>query len=216
MLDLEVIDEPAVALAMLDPLRAGVLAVLVEPGSATSIAKALDEPRQKVNYHLRTLEDHGLVHMVEERPRRGVTERVMIASARSYLLSPAVLGEIAADPARTDRLSARYLVAIAARMVREVAELARRAEKAQQPLPTLAIDTEIRFASAADRAAFTEELSSAVTSLAARYHDETSPGGRWHRLVVAAHARPGSVHASPGSVPTSPGSVPTTESVNHV
>lgn len=192
MLDLEVIDEPAAAMAALDPVRAKVLAALAEPGSATTLAPALGESRQKINYHLRTLESHGLVHLVAERPRRGLTERVVAASARSYVLSPAVLGESAADPARTDRLSTRYLIAVAARMVREVAALARGAERAGQPLATLTIDTEIRFASAADRAAFTRELTGAVASLAARYHDETSPGGRWHRLVVGAHARPGS------------------------
>ena len=114
----------------------------------------------------------------------------MVSSARSYVLSPAVLGESAADPAHTDRLSTGYLIAIAARMVGEVAEMAHRAEKARKPLATLAIDTEIRFASAADRAAFTAELSGVVASLAARYHDEASPGGRWHRLVVGAHPRP--------------------------
>ena len=88
-------------------------------------------------------------------------------------------------------LSTRYLIAVAARMVREVADLARRADRARQPLATLAIETEIRFASAADRGAFTAELGNVVTSLAARYHDESAPNGRWHRLVVAAHPRPG-------------------------
>lgn len=184
------IDRPAVAAAVLEPLRSRVLAALAEPGSATTVAAALSEPRQKVNYHLRALEELGLVHLVEERPRRGLTERVVVASARSYALSPAVLGETAADPSRMDRLSARYLIALAARMVREMADLVRGAEEARRPLATLAIDTEIRFASAAERAAFTDELGRAIASLAARYHDGTAPGGRWHRLVVAAHPRP--------------------------
>lgn len=190
MLDLQVIDEPTVAAAVLDPMRSRVLAALASPGSATTVAAVLGESRQKVNYHLRALEEHGLVHLVEERPRRGLTERVMVASAGSYALSPEVLGESAADPDRTDRLSTRYLIALAARMVREVAGLARRAEQAGKPLATLAIDTEIRFASADDRAAFTEELGTCITSLVASYHDATAPGGRWHRLVVAAHPRP--------------------------
>ena len=70
----------------------------------------------------------------------------------------------------------------------EVAELlARRADAAEQRLATLAIDTELRFASAADRADFTDELALAVRALAAKYHDETAADGRWHRLVVAAH-----------------------------
>lgn len=190
MLDVEVIDEPAAAVAALDPIRARILARLVEPGSATTLAGELGLTRQQVNYHLRTLEDQGLVHLVEERPRRGLTERVMAATARTFVVSPGALGGCAADPSRIDRLSSRYLIAIAARLIREVALLSRRAEQARQPLATLTIDTEIRFASADARAQFTSELAAAVTRLAARYHDESAPGGRWHRLIVAAHPRP--------------------------
>ena len=190
MLDVDVIDDPAAAIAALDPVRANILAILAEPGSSTTVAAALGLPRQQVNYHLRTLERHNLVRMVEERPKRGLTERVMLATARAYVVSPSTLGENAADPARTDRLSTRYLIAVAARMVREVAELARLADQDRKPLATLAIDSEIRFASAADRAAFTAALTAAVTALAAKYHDEQASRGRWHRVVVAAHAVP--------------------------
>ena len=188
--ELAVIDEPAAAAAALDPTRARVLEALAEPGSATTLATRLGLSRQKVNYHLRALEAHGLVTLVETRPRRGLTERIVVASARSYVISPAVLGAAAADPSRTDRLSTRYLVAVAARMVREVSELSRRAERERKQLATLSIDTEIRFASAAERAEFTDEIAAAVTSIAARYHDEAAPAGRRHRLVVAAHPMP--------------------------
>lgn len=202
MLDVEVLDDPAASVAVLDPRRARVLAALAEPGSATTVAAALDEPRQRVNHHVRALEAAGLVELVEERPRRGLTERVLVASARSYVVSPAALGPVAVDPDRVDRWSSRYLVALAARLVREVGGLARRAEAAGRPLATLAIDTEVRFASAGDRAAFTEELTTAITGLAAKYHDESAPGGRSHRLVVAAHPvpRPGPHDDDTGAV----------------
>ena len=190
MRDLQVIDEPAAAIAVLDPVRARILALLGEPGSATTVAHALGLPRQRVNYHLRQLESHGLLRLVEERPRRGLTERVVVASASGYVVSPAAVGRTATDPERLDRLSARYLIALAARLVREVADLSRRAEQARKSLPTLAIDTEIRFASPADQAAFTRDLAQAVTTLVARYHDETTDDGRWHRVIVAAHPRP--------------------------
>lgn len=75
-------------------------------------------------------------------------------------------------------------------MVREVLALSRGAERAGQRLPTLAIDTDLRFRSADDRAAFTAELAAAVRDLAARHHDETAPQGRWHRLVIAVHPHP--------------------------
>lgn len=186
----EVLDDPTVAAALLDPLRCRILALLRRPGSATTVADQLGETRQKVNYHLRTLEGLGLIELVEERPRRGLTERVMRTTARAYVISPAAVGPLAAEPGANDRLSAQYLIAVAARIVREVGGLARGARRAGRALPTLTIDTEIRLASAEARAAFTAELAQTVTSLAARYHDESSDDGRWHRLVVAAHPRP--------------------------
>jgi hypothetical protein len=71
--------------------------------------------------------------------------------------------------------------------VREVGGLSRGAQAAGKRLPTLSIDTEIRFRSAEDRAAFTDDLTAAVLELAARYHHDD---GRPHRLVVAAHPTP--------------------------
>lgn len=190
MQDVQVVDEPAAAAALLDPLRSRVLAAFDEPGSASTVAKKLGETRQKVNYHVRALEDQELLVLVDEVPRRGLTERVLIASARSYVLSPELLGDRGVQPDRLDRLSTKYLIAVAARLLREVAVLTRRADAVDRPLSTLTIDTEIRFRSARDRATFTAELGEAVASLAARYHDEQSLDGRWHRLVVAAHPIP--------------------------
>jgi len=186
-----VIADPAAAAIALDPVRARLLAELAEPASASMLAGRVGLPRQKVNYHLRTLEEHGLVRVVEERRWGGLTERVLEATASSYVVSPAALGEHACDPGRcADRLSARYLLALAARLLHEVGMLLRRAESSGKRLATLGIDTEIRFRSAADRAAFTDELARTVTALVARYHDASAPDGRSHRLVVAAHPLP--------------------------
>jgi DNA-binding transcriptional ArsR family regulator len=184
MHDVEVIDDPAAAVVALDPTRARLLAELGEPASAAALAARLGIPRQKLNYHLRTLEGHGLVEVAEERKWGGLTERLLVATAASYVVSPGALGQAASDPARAqDRVSARYLVALAARILREVGALLRREER----VATLGIDTELSFRSAADRAAFADELTKAVTSIVSRYHD---PGGKPHRLVVAAHPVP--------------------------
>jgi DNA-binding transcriptional ArsR family regulator len=191
MVDVEVIDDAAAAVVALDPIRARLLAELAEPASAAALANRVGLPRQKVNYHLRTLEAHGLVKAVDERRWGGLTERLLVATAASYMVSPSALGAAATDPGRTaDRLSAGYLVAVGARLVREVGALARRAEVAGKRLPILSIDAEIRFRSAADRAAFADDLAAAVTALVARYHDDAAPGGRRHRLVVGAHPLP--------------------------
>jgi len=189
--DLEVIDDPAAAMVALDPMRARLLAELAEPGSAASLAARMGLARQKVNYHLRALEAHGLVRPVEQRRGGGLVERRVVATAASYVVSPAALGDAASDPARTsDRLSARYVIALAARILREVAEQLRGSEKQGKHLATLAIDTEVRFRSPAERAAFTAELTQAITGLVARYHDAAAPGGRAHRLVLVAHPSP--------------------------
>ncbi|MFT7839489.1 helix-turn-helix domain-containing protein [Saccharothrix sp. BKS2] len=188
MLDVAVIEDPATAEVTLDPVRVRLLAELVEPGSATTLAAKVGLPRQKVNYHLRTLEQHGLVELAEERRRGNMTERVMRATAASYVISPVALAAVQPDPARSpDRLSARWLLAVAARTVRDVGHLITGATKAGKRVATFALDGEVRFASAAERAAFAEELAAAVTGLVAKYHDESAEGGRAHRVVVAVH-----------------------------
>jgi DNA-binding transcriptional ArsR family regulator len=191
VLDIHVIDDPAAATVALEPTRSRLLSELVVPASAATLAARVGLARQKVNYHLRALEAHGLVRLAEERKWGGLTERLLVATAASYVVSPSALGPIAADRNREiDRLSASYLIALGARVVREVGDLGRRAKEAGKRLATLAVDTEVRFRSATDRAAFTNELTEAITKLVSKYHDASAPGGRAHRLVVVAHPLP--------------------------
>jgi DNA-binding transcriptional ArsR family regulator len=188
MIDVAVIDNPAAAEVSLDPIRTRLLSELAEPGSASMLAARLGLARQKVNYHLRALERVGLIELHEERRRGNMTERVMAATASSYVISPAALAAVAPDPARSpDQLSAMWLVALAARLVGEVGELMRGAKRARRPLATFGIDSEVRFASAPDRAAFAAELSQCIEGLVAKYHDESAAGGRRHRLLIALH-----------------------------
>jgi DNA-binding transcriptional ArsR family regulator len=188
MYDVAVIEDSAAAQVSLDPIRARLLAALSEPGSAASLAGRIGLARQKVNYHLRALEQHGLLELVEERRKGNVTERVLRATALSYVISPAALSPVAPEPSRSpDRLSARWLLAIAGKLVRDTGTLITGATQAGKRLATFALDGEIRFASAADRAAFVEELTVAITNLVSKYHDETAVGGRDHRVVIAVH-----------------------------
>lgn len=188
MFEVAVIEDAAAAEASLDPIRARLLAELAEPASATVLAARVGLARQKVNYHLKALERHGLVELVEERRKGNVTERVMRATALSYVISPMALAAVQPDPARSpDHLSARWLLALAARLVRDVGALITGATKARKRVATFAIDGEVRFASAADRAAFARELSEVVAALVSKYHDEEAEGGRDHRVIVAVH-----------------------------
>ena len=191
MLDIQVIDDPATAAAALEPTRSRILSELAMPASAATLATRVGLARQKVNYHLRALEDHGLVKLAEERRWGGLTERLLVATAASYVVSPKALGPVAVDPNReVDRLSASYLIALGARIIREVSDLVCRAEKAGKRLATLSVDTEVRFRTAADRAAFSKELAESIATLVSKYHDDAAPGGRAHRLTVVAHPMP--------------------------
>src|SRR5262245_35279102 len=137
MFEVAVIEDPAAAEVSLDPIRARLLAELVTPASATMLASRVGLARQKVNYHLGALERHGLVELVEERRKGNVTERVLRATAASYVISPAVLAAVQPDPARSpDRLSARWLLALGAKLVRDVGALIEGAAKAGKPLAT--------------------------------------------------------------------------------
>ena len=123
-----------------------------------------------------------------ERKKGNCTERVLRATAASYVISPTALSAVAPDPAKSpDQVSAHWMLALAGQLVRDVGDLIAGGAQARKPVATFAIDSEIRFASAADRAAFAAELSDAVSALAAKYHAETATGGRKHRLVVALH-----------------------------
>lgn len=181
------IEDPAAAEVSLDPVRARLLAELAEPASATMLAARVRLPRQKVNYHLRALERHRLVELVEERRKGNCVERVLRATARAYVISPVALGSVQPDPDRAgDRLSAQWLLALAARLVRDVGALLTR-DSERRRIATFALDAEVRFASAPDRAEFTAKLANAFAALVAEYHDESADGGRPHRVLIALH-----------------------------
>jgi DNA-binding transcriptional ArsR family regulator len=195
-----VVRDAARAASLMDPKRIALLERLAEPGSASSLARDLGIPRQRINYHLRELEKAGFVEFVEERRRGNCVERLVKATARSYLISPEVLGSLGRTPdEQQDRFSASYLMAAAGRLLHELAETAAKAAAARKRVATLTLEADIRFASAEARTAFAEELSSAVAGLVAKYHDQTTPGGRTTHLIVGAYpARSGSRTADSG------------------
>ena len=181
--------EPASAVALLNPERRRLVEALRElPDSAAGLARRLGEKRQRLNYHLRALEDAGLVAVAEERPRRGFTERVYRVRAERFVVDPGMFGEPEADPATVgDRFSATYLLMLAARAVRELAGLREKAERQGRRLATAGLDTTVRLRRPSDVEAFAAELAEAVGEVVARYHSDT---GRPFRLVMGAYPGP--------------------------
>jgi predicted ArsR family transcriptional regulator len=170
--------------SLINPLRRRILEALAVPGSATTVADTLQVPRQLVNYHLRVLEKAGLLEQVATRRRRGLTERIVRATAMHYLVSPESVG---VEPQSADRFSSTFQVAVAARTIREVAALAELAQDAGKRLTTLTLDTTVTFASPADREAFGNDLVTAINTLTAKYNAPAGSTARSYRLFVGAH-----------------------------
>jgi DNA-binding transcriptional ArsR family regulator len=184
----QVIQSASSAEKLLKAERLRMLELLAEPDSAAGLAKQLKLPRQTVNYHLKELEKEGFVEFVERRPKGNCMERVVRAAARSYVISPAALGALGANPAEVrDQFSSAYLVSAAARSIRDVSILRQRAHKAGKKLATLTMETEVRFASPEARKEFTEELLNVVARLAGKYHSEKAEGGRSFRFLLAGY-----------------------------
>lgn len=187
----DVIEEPRRAQALLQEVRIQLLENLAEPGSAAALARRLDLPRQRVNYHLRELEAQHLIELVEERRKGTVVERIYQRTGESYAISTAALGPLGSTPEDIqDHLSSAYQIALASRAIRELAALKAGAQAVKKKLPTFALEVDVRFASATKRGAFAEELAAAVADLVRRYHDDKARGGRVFRFYLGGYPRP--------------------------
>jgi DNA-binding transcriptional ArsR family regulator len=184
---LALVDEPDRVRLALSPLRRRLLERLADPASATHLAAELGISRQRANYHLRQLEGAGLVELVEERPRRGFTERILRATARSFLVDPGVLGEPPPAPQVIDRFAADHLVAAAAGVVRDVTRMRDAAERRGKRLLTFTIEADVRLAAPVEVERLANALADAVAGVV------TTVGhadGRRYRLVVGGHPQP--------------------------
>jgi DNA-binding transcriptional ArsR family regulator len=180
---LALLQEPDRVRLALTPIRRRLIERLREPASAVALAPELGMSRQRVNYHLRALEQAGLIELVETRRRRGCVERVLAARADAYVVDPAVMGAGAPPPAQ-DRFAAEHLVATAAGVVRDVARMQDAAQRKGQRLLTFTIETEVRFAEPADLERFTTALAAAVADTVAGFN---APEGRSYRIVAGGH-----------------------------
>jgi DNA-binding transcriptional ArsR family regulator len=171
----------------LSPLRRQMLALLDEPDSAVGLARRLNLPRQRVNYHLRELERAGLVELVQERRRRGAVERQMQTTARAWVIDPSLLATHSVEAATVqDGFSSAYLVSTAAHAISAVAELRERAEASRRRLATLTVETEITFGSPRELRTFARDLQACIAELAQRYH---RAGGRRYQVIALAYPR---------------------------
>jgi DNA-binding transcriptional ArsR family regulator len=185
----ELLDEPDRVRTALSPARRQLLDRLREPASATALAAELNTSRQRVNYHLKALEAAGLLELVEERQRRGFTERILRTRPGAFLVDPSIASPGPVDPTRAqDRFAAEHLLDTAAGLVRDVARMQAAAGEQGSRLLTFTVETEVGFGRPADVEAFVLDLAEQVGELAERY--TPADGGRRYRVVVGGHPAP--------------------------
>jgi DNA-binding transcriptional ArsR family regulator len=195
--DLESIGTARRASALLHPLRLRLLGLASEPASATEMARRLGLPRQRVNYHVRALEKAGLLKAAGKRRRRNLIEQRYVATARSYVLSPEILGPLSADwRAIADVASADYLLALTEQVRSDVTRASAEAREQGKPMATLTVKSQFRFQKPEERTAFAQAVRQALVDVIARHSspnrlENGRPGrGRPYRLVLACYPIP--------------------------
>ncbi|GAA1290783.1 helix-turn-helix domain-containing protein [Saccharothrix xinjiangensis] len=178
MRDVLYLEQIEQAEALLKPQRVDVLRQLAEPRSCTEVAAVLDQTPQRVYYHVKRLVEAGLAAQVDQRRVRGITEGVYQAAARSYWLSPELVGRLGPRRVR-DELSLGHLLDLAERVQADVAAL----DRARPELPSLGVSGEIRVRPE-QRQQFFDELKDALQDLFSRYGGAE---GDAFRLAVACY-----------------------------
>jgi hypothetical protein len=185
---LDIIDDPARARVALQPIRLRLLQLLERPQSAPQVAKAMGMPRQRVLYHLRTLEAQRLVEALDHGSVGRRIDRSYVRTATSYAIAPKTLGGVAVDPRTVaDAFSSAYLSAVAGRALNDLAALGRAATARGKRVPTITLETDVRFATPDDQRRFADELTTALTTLAARYHRPDATDGRTFRVFACGY-----------------------------
>lgn len=170
------VDDPAVLQALSHPTRVAILDRLRDPASAASVAREIGQPRQRINYHLKELEQAGLVEQVGEERAGNFVASLYRSVARAFVVSPKVAWS---DPRRMEALRSQHsletLVALGERMTKDSAELLDRAAFDGEEISSASVSAEVFFASEQERSAFMDEYLESLRSLVEKY---AAPDGR--------------------------------------
>lgn len=157
-----------------------------EETTCSELAALLASTPQKVNYHVRALEAAGLVERVAERRVRGIVEGIYRARARTYWLSPRLVGRLGGPMQTSDEASLGYVIQLAEEVQAEVAALASGAEGGER-IPSLGLSAQVVFNEPGDRAAFLRDVQKTFTRLAAKYGGGVD--GERYRIALACYPK---------------------------
>jgi len=181
MRDVLLVDSMAQAEVLLKPQPIDVLRQLAEPRTCTEVGERLGQSPQRVYYHVRRLVDAGLVEQVAERKVRAIHEGIYQATARSYWVSPRLVGRIGDARKAQDELSLGYLLDLMEEVQTDIAALDRTASE----LPSVGVSGEIRLLPE-QRQQFLDDLHTALQELFTRYGGSE---GDAFKLAVACYPK---------------------------
>jgi DNA-binding transcriptional ArsR family regulator len=191
MRDVMLVENTDQASAVLNPLRLELLRRADEPRTCAQLAEALGQTPQKIYYHVKVLEVAGAIERVEERRVRGIPEGYYRATARTYWLSPKLVGRIGGAKRARDPMSLGSLLSLAEDLQIDVGRLA---ETKREEIPSLGFTAQVRLAKTAERTAFLSDIQNAIQSIAKKYGAAGPPGPPaapdTFRLVFACYPRP--------------------------
>jgi DNA-binding transcriptional ArsR family regulator len=167
--DSYLIDAPEQAMALLNPLRGEILARMMEPSSATEVARHLGETPQRVNYHLKALEKAGLVQRVGTRQVRNLVEVLFRAIAKTFVLAESLSMKPETIQKLKDQSALAHLITTSERIKREALLLMEHSDE-NETIPSATLQLLVQLPDAEQRNAFVEEYAAMVQKLVERYH----------------------------------------------
>ena len=186
MKSLFLIQSPQQAKALFKPIRLEILQQLGEARTCTNLAEVFNTSPQKIYYHIKILQQSGLVIKVREERVRGVMEGYYRASARSYMLSPEMVHQLGGAEMARQQLSLGNLLNLAGQMQAELAALSQEDDE----IPSIGLSAQIALNNPEDRTAFMAELQESIQQLAEKYGARQEPPphpGNIFRLVLACY-----------------------------
>ena len=181
------------AMVLLKPVRLALLQRMATPHTCHDLAQSLDDTPQKIYYHIKALEQAGLVEKIDERRGRGRTESRDQATARTYWLAPRLINAVGGKRTAQDQTSLRVLLSLAEEVQADVGRLAQRSE-AGSHVPSLSLSAQIHLPNPNRRAEFLQELQTVFQALARKYglpgddlDDNRTTVGESFRLVFACY-----------------------------
>jgi len=180
------IQSPQQAKAIFKPIRLEILQLLNQPHTCTELAEVLNTSPQKIYYHIKILQDSGLVKKVREERVRGIMEGYYQASAASYMLSPGMVEKLGGAEMAKQQLSLANLLNLIQQMQAEITVLSQLKEE----IPSIGLSAQISLNSPADRSAFHAELQECIQKLAEKYgaRQDSPPHPKdVYRLILACY-----------------------------